>query len=160
MAVIKSNEMGWWDADDESISAVPLVEAIDELMTEVTLPSTSSTRRRQQFLDRERLALESALARNAIARNALARREELRAKLGQDVYEDGEVICWTKRFADAGSRVFTYVAVKGGTRWYHTAYREGRHELSWDALVGLMVDKGELLSVAVMETIPGRRLVG
>lgn len=137
-----------------------LTDATAALIDAVTLAPMSTASRRQQSLDRERLALESALARNAIARDVLARKEELRTKLGSDNLEDGDVLRWTKRFAGEGSKVFTYVAVKGGNRWYHTAYREGRHELSWDALVGLMVDKGELLSVALMEVIPGRRLVG
>lgn len=140
-----------------SVAFDELTNATASLIDAVTLaPSTTTAARQQQSLDRERLALESALARNAVARDALARREELRAKLGSDNFEDGEVICWTKRYAGEGSKVFTYVAVKGGTRWYHTAYREGRHELSWDALVGLMVNKGELLSVALMETTPDR----
>lgn len=55
MAVIESNERGWWDEDDEPVSAVPsmvpfirgLTDATEQLIDAVTLAPTPGISRQQ-----------------------------------------------------------------------------------------------------------------
>ncbi len=70
--------------------------------------------------------------------------------LGDDVYDAGAIISFTKRF---GSKTYTYAAVKGSDKkWHTTSSREGVFT-DWFALVEWLVS-GEypVSQVYVMET--------
>lgn len=125
--------------------------------------------RGQQILERlaqERSALNDALARNALARARVERQQEQKLKMGEDVFEDGDVIRWVKRFRNADGSLsqqsYTYAAVKAGGKWYTTgslAKTGAAHGRTWAGLLAFMIARGEVESADIMEPIPGRKLV-
>lgn len=62
----------------------------------------------------------------AEARRALANLD----KVGEDVYENGTVLCYTRRL---GGQNFTYAAIKAAEKWYVTGKES--YGFSWDRLV-------------------------
>lgn len=114
-------------------------------------------------LDEEAHALRDALATNALARERVRKQQDQKLALGKDVFEEGDVIRWTKRFFNTGTHtlgdtVYTYVAVKisDGT-WAVTGTTQKR--LGWAGLLAFMIARGQVESADIMEPIPGRRLV-
>ena len=119
------------------------------------------TDRGEQILDalaQERAALQDALARNAAARAKVQAQQEQKLKMGQDVFIDGTVIRWVKRFRNADGTLsdqsYTYAAVKAAGKWYTTGSttRAGAaHGRSWQGLLAFMIARGLVESADVME---------
>ncbi len=141
---------------------------IDVVRADGTRVSLEEDRGQQilTWLDQERNALTDALARNAVARARVERQQEQKLQMGQDVFEDGDVIRWKKRFRNRdgslGEQSYTYAALKAGGKWYttgSTARSGAAHGRTWAGLLAFMIARGEVTEAHVMEVIPGRRLV-
>lgn len=71
----------------------------------------------------------------------------------EDIYQDGDVVWFTKRFGGEWTR-YTYAAVKISTYWYITGSTEQRRPSprSWEALLDFVGD-GELWAATEWEQI-------
>jgi hypothetical protein len=61
----------------------------------------------------------------------------------RDPYEDGEVLCFEKRFTPSG-KVYLYVFLRVEAQWYGTGPRQ-RIPVSWQSLADFMSDGVEAI---------------
>lgn len=69
----------------------------------------------------------------------------------EDIYQDGDVVWFTKQFG-VGGTTYTYAAVKVRNRWYVTQRRSGLDRLTWDTLLEFVGD-GELWAATEWERV-------
>lgn len=69
-----------------------------------------------------------------------------------DVYEDGDVVWFTKTFGRSGSHRYTYAAVKVGGRWYVTQSGTRETPMTWGSLLDFVSD-GELWAAVEWERV-------
>ena len=66
----------------------------------------------------------------------LARKRAQLEYLGQDEYEDGEVLAFDKTFG--GTQIYSYAAIKAAGLWYLTGRTS--HGISWEELCEFLSD--------------------
>lgn len=93
------------------------------------------------------------LERNAALLREQAAAMEIKAalikKLGDDVYEMGDVLCWKIRIG-GGDATLTYVALKIDEHWYTSSRYTTKRVLGWSGLIAFMLSQGELVDVVKM----------
>lgn len=102
-----------------------------------------------QTLRREMENLDQTFAtRRAAIAAQIAQLEARSTKYGGDIYEDGNVLSFVKQFGETNygyrgreyhslSRVYEYVAIKCGGRWFVTGNNAGK-AYTWEGLIDFM----------------------
>lgn len=76
------------------------------------------------------------------------RKLALYKQFGEDVYENGEVFSFQKRFG-GGSNIYDYVVVKVHDEWYISGPREGGRSKTWIQLLAFIVEGNTLEDIQV-----------
>lgn len=82
----------------------------------------------------------------------LTERAKVLRSFGVDDFEDGATVTWTRTFRDTnrvGNRLYTYVALKGGGRWWITG-KEGHRGLIYQDLVEEHLANADADSIAIV----------
>lgn len=91
-------------------------------------------------------SVDDQIARLEARRAKLIARLRQRDLFGKDVYRDGFVIFFQKRFPHSSGTLYSYAAVKTGGSWWTTGARN-KGGVTWDQLLDFIIDQGETFNV-------------
>jgi hypothetical protein len=123
-----------------SKGAVERVEGVDPpgVKAKPKLLTTLRKRDNRMEISREAFAEFVERKREKALAEEVKRLQECAARLGEDIFQEGAVLRFKKRFGE-GTIAYTYATIKAAGKWYLSGPMHGQIGMTWDELIMWMI---------------------